>query len=166
GDEVGLLLGEDAATRLAEGTHHAAQAGGPGSVAPVFANSIVSSRGLAAATSSHGFAAVNTLTGFKWISRVAGLVFGYEEALGYCVDPAAVRDKDGLSAAVTFAALASRLKSEGSSIEAELDRIRRRDGFFGSAPLSFRLDHVALIAPALAQLPTCSPQAPAAAPLA
>ena len=147
GDEVGLLLGEDAATRLAAGTHHAT-----GTEAPVFANSIVSSRGLAAAAASHGFTAVNTLTGFKWISRVAGLVFGYEEALGYCVDPAAVRDKDGISTAVTFAPLASRLKSEGSSIEAELDRIRNRDGYFATAPLSFRLDDVSLIATAMAKL--------------
>ena len=147
GDEVGLLLGEDAATRLAAGTHHAT-----GTEAPVFANSIVSSRGLAAAAASHGFTAVNTLTGFKWISRVAGLVFGYEEALGYCVDPAAVRDKDGISTAVTFASLASRLKSEGSSIEAELDRIRNRDGYFATAPLSFRLDDVSLIATAMAKL--------------
>ena len=147
GDEVGLLLGEDAATRLAAGTHHAT-----GTEAPVFANSIVSSRGLAAAAASHGFTGVNTLTGFKWISRVAGLVFGYEEALGYCVDPAAVRDKDGISTAVTFASLASRLKSEGSSIEAELDRIRNRDGYFATAPLSFRLDDVSLIATAMAKL--------------
>ena len=146
GDEVGLLLGEDAANRLADGTHHA-----HGATAPVFANSIVSSRGLAAAA-SHGFAAANTLTGFKWISRVAGLVFGYEEALGYCVDPAAVRDKDGISAAVTFAALASRLKAADSSIEAELDRIRGRDGYFATAPLSFRLDDVSLIATAMAKL--------------
>src|SRR5699024_437368 len=55
GDEVGLRLGEDAATRLAEGRHQAAQAGGPGSGAPMFANSIVSSRRLGAAGGSHGF---------------------------------------------------------------------------------------------------------------
>lgn len=161
GDEVGLLLGEDAATRLAAGTHHAT-----GTEAPVFANSIVSSRGLAAAADSHGYAAVNTLTGFKWISRVAGLVFGYEEALGYCVDPAAVRDKDGISAAVTFAALASRLKSEGSSIEAELDRIRGRDGYFATAPLSFRLDDVSLIATAMAKLRENPPATLAGSPVA
>ena len=161
GDEVGLLLGEDAATRLAAGTHHAT-----GTEAPVFANSIVSSRGLAAAAASHGFTAVNTLTGFKWISRVAGLVFGYEEALGYCVDPAAVRDKDGISAAVTFAALASRLKSEGSSIEAELDRIRNRDGYFATAPLSFRLDDVSLIAAAMAKLRENPPATLAGSPVA
>lgn len=161
GDEVGLLLGEDAATRLAAGTHHAT-----GTEAPAFANSIVSSRGLAAAADSHGYAAVNTLTGFKWISRVAGLVFGYEEALGYCVDPAAVRDKDGISAAVTFAALASRLKSEGSSIEAELDRIRGRDGYFATAPLSFRLDDVSLIATAMAKLRENPPATLAGSPVA
>lgn len=161
GDEVGLLLGEDAATRLAEGTHHA-----EGADAPVFANSIVSSRGLATAAASHGFGAVNTLTGFKWISRVAGLVFGYEEALGYCVDPAAVRDKDGISAAVTFAALASRLKAAGSSIEAELDRIRGRDGYFATAPLSFRLDDVSLIATAMAKLRENPPATLAGSPVA
>ncbi|MGO3066204.1 phospho-sugar mutase [Brevibacterium linens] len=161
GDEVGLLLGEDAATRLTAGTHRAA-----GAETPVFANSIVSSRGLAAAAASHGFAAVNTLTGFKWISRVPNLVFGYEEALGYCVDPAAVRDKDGISAAVTFAALASRLKAEGSSIEAELDRIRARDGYFATAPLSFRLDDVSLIATAMAKLRENPPATLAGSPVA
>ena len=41
-----------------------------------------------------------TLTGFKWIARVPGLRYGYEEALGYCVDPRSVRDKDGVSAAL------------------------------------------------------------------
>lgn len=161
GDEVGLLLGEDIATRLARGTHHSRQqvaedSTGAGAAAdvssPVFANSIVSSRGLAAAAESHGFTATNTLTGFKWISRVPDLVFGYEEALGYCVDPSAVRDKDGISTAVTFAALASRLKEAGSSIDAELDRIRNRDGYFATAPLSFRLDDVSLIAAAMSKL--------------
>ncbi|WP_169252893.1 phospho-sugar mutase [Brevibacterium sp. 'Marine'] len=156
GDEVGLLLGEDAAGRLEESGSHGA----------VFANSIVSSRGLAAAAASHGFAAVNTLTGFKWISRVPNLVFGYEEALGYCVDPAVVRDKDGISAAVTFAALASRLKAEGSSIEAELDRIRNRDGYFATAPLSFRLDDVSLIATAMAKLRENPPATLAGSPVA
>ena len=63
GDEVGLLLGEDAATRLAAGTHHAT-----GTEAPVFANSIVSSRS-GGGGCQHGFTAVNTLTGFKWISE-------------------------------------------------------------------------------------------------
>ncbi|HCG54891.1 MULTISPECIES: phospho-sugar mutase [Brevibacterium] len=149
GDEVGLLLGEDIATRLAEGTHHSKR---EDTASPVFANSIVSSRGLVAAAASHGFTATNTLTGFKWISRVPDLIFGYEEALGYCVDPSAVRDKDGISTAVTFAALASRLKESGSSIDAELDRIRNRDGYFATVPLSFRLDDVTRIATAMSKL--------------
>ncbi len=144
GDEVGLLLGEDVAIRLA------ASHGSDGSL--VFANSIVSSRGLAAVAEHYGFAATTTLTGFKWISRVPALVFGYEEALGYCVDPGAVRDKDGISAAVMFAALAARLKAEGTTIEAELDRIRARDGWFATAPLSFRLDDVSRIAASMRSL--------------
>lgn len=154
GDEVGLLLGEDIANRLAEasGAANAEDAVSEESGDRVFANSIVSSRGLAAAAHAHGIRANNTLTGFKWISRVPGLVFGYEEALGYCVDPEAVRDKDGISAAVIFAALASRLKESGSSIDAELDRIRNRDGYFATAPLSFRLEDVSLIAEAMTKL--------------
>ncbi|WP_211978907.1 MULTISPECIES: phospho-sugar mutase [Brevibacterium] len=179
GDEVGLLLGEDIASRLAasasasaSGTADGATAGGATASAndsdtagPVFANSIVSSRGLAAAVRAHGFPAVQTLTGFKWISRVPGLVFGYEEALGYCVDPTVVRDKDGISAAVTFAALASRLKRDGSTIDAELDRIRTRDGVFATAPLSFRLDDVSLIASAMDKLRQAPPTALAGSPV-
>ncbi|MFE2657918.1 phospho-sugar mutase [Brevibacterium sp. NPDC059310] len=168
GDEVGLLLGEDIASRLAasaasDGTDAVATASD--TAGPVFANSIVSSRGLAAAVRAHGFPAVQTLTGFKWISRVPGLVFGYEEALGYCVDPTVVRDKDGISAAVTFAALASRLKRDGSTIDAELDRIRTRDGVFATAPLSFRLDDVSLIASAMDKLRQAPPTALAGSPV-
>lgn len=191
GDEVGLLLGEDIATRLAEAgdaetgaatadpepavsadtvSDNALSADtdsdGSASQDPVFANSIVSSRGLAAAAHAHGIRANNTLTGFKWISRVPGLVFGYEEALGYCVDPGAVRDKDGISAAVMFAALASRLKEAGLSIEAELDRIPTRDGYFATAPLSFRLDDVSLIAAAMTKLRENPPASLAGSPVA
>ena len=57
-----------------------------------------------------------TLTGFKWISREPGLVFGYEEALGYCVDPAAVRDKDGITAALMAAELAAALTAQGRGL--------------------------------------------------
>ncbi|HEX2247954.1 MAG TPA: phospho-sugar mutase, partial [Arthrobacter sp.] len=74
------------------------QSGEAGAV-PVFANSIVSSRLLGKIAERHGIAHVQTLTGFKWISRVPGLSYGYEEALGYCVAPDLVKDKDGISAA-------------------------------------------------------------------
>ena len=97
GDEVGSLLG---AHILSRGV--AADA--------VFANSIVSSRLLAAMAAHAGIRHEETLTGFKWISRVAGLRYGYEEALGYCVDPAQVRDKDGVSAALLVAEMAADLR--------------------------------------------------------
>ncbi|HEX3004382.1 MAG TPA: phospho-sugar mutase, partial [Angustibacter sp.] len=87
GDEVGVLLG---AFLIERGVPDDA----------VMACSIVSSRQLAAVCAAHGVEHRETLTGFKWISRVPGLRYGYEEALGYCVDPAAVRDKDGVSASL------------------------------------------------------------------
>ena len=40
-------------------------------------------------------------------------MFGYEEALGYCVAPDVVRDKDGISAALLVAELAAALKAAG-----------------------------------------------------
>ncbi len=94
GDEVGVLLGAHLIDRGVP----------PGSV---FASSVVSSRWLAAVCASAGIEHVETLTGFKWIGRVPGLRYGYEEALGYCVDPAHVRDKDGVSAALLMAELAA-----------------------------------------------------------
>ena len=72
GDELGALLGDDALRRGVEGT---------------YACSIVSSSLLAAMAAAHGQPFAATLTGFKWIGRVPGLAFGYEEAIGYCVDP-------------------------------------------------------------------------------
>ena len=58
----------------------------------------MSSSLLGALAAAHGRPHRETLTGFKWIGRVEGLAFGYEEALGYCVAPGLVRDKDGVSA--------------------------------------------------------------------
>ena len=75
--------------------------------------SLVSSPGLAASPTRFGLDCVETLTGFKWISRAPGLVFGYEEALGYLVDPDKVRDKDGISAAVAVLALVRRAEGRG-----------------------------------------------------
>ena len=97
GDEVGVLLGAWIVHRWS------ANGGVPDGA--VMANSIVSGRQLAAVCRLHGVRHVETLTGFKWISRVPGLSYGYEEALGYCVDPEAVRDKDGVSAALMVAEL-------------------------------------------------------------
>ena len=143
GDEVGLLLGEHIAARSPQDA--------------VLANSIVSSRALAAAAKSHGLEHAATLTGFKWISRVPGVAFGYEEALGYCVDPQVVRDKDGISAGVVFASLVSALAEQGRSVDDELERIRTRDGAFVTQPLTFRLTDTSLIGEAMARLRAAAP---------
>lgn len=142
GDEVGLLLGEFIGSRFSAS----------GAIQLTLANSIVSSRALAGIAAAHGLQHRATLTGFKWISRVPGLVYGYEEALGYCVDPQYVRDKDGISAGLLFAALTSALKAEGRSIDDELARIRIRDGVHLTAPLTFRVTDLSLIAGAMARL--------------
>ena len=108
GDELGALLGDDALRRGVEGT---------------YACSIVSSSLLAAMAAAHGQPFAATLTGFKWIGRVPGLAFGYEEAIGYCVDPAAVPDKDGISALIRVLTLAAGLKAEGRTVADRLDEI-------------------------------------------
>lgn len=154
GDEVGLLLGERIASRAAEGRTSA-----------VLANSVVSSQALSAVAAAHGLSHANTLTGFKWISRVPGLVFGYEEALGYCVAPQAVRDKDGISASIVFAGLVSELAGAGSTVEAELARIRHRDGVFLTAPVTFRMQDTALIGEAMERVRTSPPEALAGSPV-
>ena len=115
GDETGSLLGADAAARAA--------AAADGAASPARS----SRRGCWARSPRPRAAATpQTLTGFKWISRVEGLVYGYEEALGYCVDPAHVRDKDGISAALLVADLAARLKAEGRTLIDALDDLAAR----------------------------------------
>ncbi|HLS16080.1 MAG TPA: phospho-sugar mutase [Beutenbergiaceae bacterium] len=140
GDEVGALLGEQAASAAA------------GSPDAVLASSIVSSRLLGKIAAAHGARHQVTLTGFKWIARVPGLVFGYEEAIGYCVDPHGVRDKDGITAALHAATLAAGLKATGRTVPDALDEIARRYGLHATAPLSVRVDDLAQIPAAMAQL--------------
>jgi phosphomannomutase len=130
GDEVGALLGREIMSRVAVA---------PGGSASV-ASSVVSSRLLSAIAARHGFKHTTTLTGFKWIARTPELVFGYEEALGYCVDPAHVRDKDGISAAVLVAQLAARLKGEGRTLLDALDDIARENGLYLTDQVSARFE--------------------------
>ena len=139
GDEVGALLGE-----------HLARRGLPPE--SVLARSIVSSRLLAHIAASHGLRHAETLTGFKWISRVPGLAYGYEEALGYCVDPEHVRDKDGVSAAVLVAELAAALKAEGRCLLDLVDDLARRHGLHVTGQLSVRVADLSLITDAMARL--------------
>jgi phosphomannomutase len=139
GDEVGVLLG---AFLIERGVPDDA----------VMACSIVSSRQLAAVCAAHGVEHRETLTGFKWISRVPGLRYGYEEALGYCVDPGAVRDKDGVSAALLMAELAARLKAEGRTLLDRLDDIARETGVYATDQHSVRVADLSLISDAMARL--------------
>lgn len=144
GDEVGALLGAHIAARLAAGggkDDGGADEGGKG----VFANSIVSSRLLARIAAAAGYAHQETLTGFKWISRVPGLVYGYEEALGYCVAPDLVRDKDGISAALLIAELAAAAKADGKSVFDTLDELYLQHGLHASDQLSIRVADLGLL---------------------
>jgi phosphomannomutase len=126
GDEVGALLATYLVTRE------------PG-LDGVFACSIVSSSLLGKIAGRYGLGYAETLTGFKWIGRIEGLRFGYEEALGYCVDPSAVKDKDGLSAAVLVAELAATLRVEGRGLGDALDDIARGYGLHATDQLSVRV---------------------------
>jgi phosphomannomutase len=137
GDEVGALLGAHVVSRLAT-----AGANAPGGV---FASSIVSSRLLARIAAAAGYAHEETLTGFKWIARVPGLLYGYEEALGYCVAPSLVRDKDGISAAVLIAELAAAAKAEGKTIFDTLDELYLVHGLHMSDQLSIRVADLGLL---------------------
>ncbi|MFL6101014.1 MAG: phospho-sugar mutase [Actinomycetales bacterium] len=144
GDEVGVLLGS-----------HLIDRGVPGDA--VFVNSIVSSRWLAGICAAAGVAHEETLTGFKWISRVPGLRYGYEEALGYCVDPGHVRDKDGVSAALLMAELAATLKAEGRSLLDRLDDLAREHGLYQTDQLSVRVEDLSQIGTAMRELREAPP---------
>ena len=143
GDETGALLSEFLASKGATGA---------------FASSIVSGRLIAKIAKAHGLDHQFTLTGFKWIARTPKLSFGYEEAIGYCCDPTAVRDKDGISAAVTAASLAAELKAQGKSFEDALDDLARHHGLHATAPLTFRVADTQLITDAMARLRANPPE--------
>jgi len=139
GDEVGSLLG---AHILSRGV----------SADAVFANSIVSSRLLAAMAAGAGIMHEETLTGFKWISRVAGLRYGYEEAIGYCVDPHQVRDKDGISAAVMLAEMAAGLRAQGRSLLDVLDDLSVTHGVHATDAFAVRVEDLSLIGNLMSRL--------------
>jgi phosphomannomutase len=150
GNEVGALLGWRAAESLT-GRDEAAAEG-------TLACSIVSSPALAAVAERYGLEFADTLTGFKWVSRAPGLVFGYEEALGYLVNPGTVRDKDGISAAVAFLDLAARLAAEGSDIARHLDLFSETFGHFASDQVSVRVDDLSRISATMTRLRDAPPR--------
>jgi phosphomannomutase len=142
GDEVGALLAAHLVARGATG---------------VFAESIVSSSLLGRIAEKSGNGYEETLTGFKWIARVDGLRYGYEEALGYCVDPDGVRDKDGITAALLVAELASVLKEQGRSLPDLLDDIAVEHGLHATDQLSVRVEDRSVIADAMRRLREAPP---------
>jgi phosphomannomutase len=137
GDEVGALL-----------AHHLLSSGRTG----VYAQSIVSSSLLGAMAAAAGQPHQETLTGFKWIARVPGLAFGYEEALGYCVDPDHVKDKDGVSALLLVCELAATVKAQGRTLRDVLDDIARAHGLYATDQLSVRFTDLAEIPATMGRL--------------
>jgi phosphomannomutase len=119
----------------------------------------VSSSLLGKIAASYGVRYVETLTGFKWIGRVPELVFGYEEALGYCVDPAAVKDKDGVSTLVRVLQLAAQAKAAGRTLLDLLDDLAVKHGLHATDQLSMRVDDLSLIAQAMDRLRATPPSA-------
>jgi phosphomannomutase len=148
GNEVGALLG----WKVAEDAYQNGDTG-------VLAASIVSSPALAAVAAAYDQDFVETLTGFKWVSRVPGLIFGFEEALGYLVNPETVRDKDGISAAALFLAHAGELQQADSSIASRLDDFSAQFGHFASDQISVRVTELSEITAMMTRLRQSPPAA-------
>ncbi|MCP3783267.1 phospho-sugar mutase [Micromonospora sp. A3M-1-15] len=148
GDEVGALLADHLMRRGVTG---------------LYATTIVSSTLLRAMAAARGLPYDETLTGFKWIVRAGGgrepLVFGYEEALGYCVAPEHVRDKDGITAALTVAELAAGLKAEGRTLTDRLDELAAEFGVHHTDQLSVRVEDLRVIADGMARIRAATPTA-------
>ena len=143
GDEVGVLLADFLLRSGVQG---------------VYATTIVSSSLLGRMAAAHHQEHTETLTGFKWLGRVDGLAFAYEEALGYCVAPNLVRDKDGVSALLRIVELAALLKAEGRTLGDRLDDIAREHGLHATAQLSVRVSDLSRITDAMARLRTTPPE--------
>jgi phosphomannomutase len=152
GDETGVLLAEYILSTLDTSTHPD----------PLVATTIVSSSLLREIAAAHGARYDETLTGFKWLVRAGdgagtGLVYAYEEALGHCVDPEAVRDKDGISAAVLACDLAAGLKTGGRTLLDALDDLAARHGVHLTEQVSLRVTEPGRIAALMATVRAAPP---------
>jgi phosphomannomutase len=143
GDQVGLILADEIASKATSGT---------------LACSIVSSSVLAKVAKHYGLGFKATLTGFKWISKIPNLIFGYEEALGYCIDPDHVADKDGVSAALMLANIARREKARGRTLWDLLDELGQRYGFYATGQISIRVSDLSIIGKAMHTIRTTPPK--------
>jgi phosphomannomutase len=152
GDETGALIG-DHLLRTLDRTRHPD---------PLVATTIVSGELLQLIAKAHEARYAETLTGYNWIVRAGdgagtGLVYGYEEALGLCVDPDRVRDKDGISAAVVAADLVATLQAAGQTLLDRLDELAREHGLVVTGQLSLRVDDLSQIGRAMARLRSSPP---------
>ncbi|MBN9613722.1 MAG: phospho-sugar mutase [Actinobacteria bacterium] len=138
GNQLGLLLGHRAALR-ARDLH--TRVGVP--LSGTLANTIVSSPALGALARHYALDHAETLPGFKWVSRVPGLIFGYEESIGYLTTPAVVGDKDGISAAAETLALVRELHRDGRTVWQQLDALSEMIGHFASTQIILRRDRMA-----------------------
>lgn len=143
GDQVGLILADEIASKAKSGT---------------LACSIVSSSVLAKVADHYGLDFKATLTGFKWISKIPNLIFGYEEALGYCIDPDHVADKDGVSAALMLANIARREKAAGRTLWDLLDDLGNRYGFYATGQISIRVSDLSIIGKAMQSIRSAPPK--------
>ena len=129
GDEVGLILADYVGRNMANGA---------------LANSLVSAD-ISAVAAKYSLDYEQTLTGFKWISKVPNLVYGYEEALGYCVDPEHTADKDGITAALAIAELAAELKLAGKTLIQHLEKLQEEFGLTSTGQVSIRVSDLGII---------------------
>ena len=137
GDELGVIFGEWIARSNPSG---------------IFGNSIVSSSALRKICAFYGVEFREVLTGFKWLAKIEDLAFGYEEAIGYAVDSETVNDKDGISAAIFLAQIATDLTRDGRSLTDLLNEIWARHGFHGTEQISIRVSDMSSIARLLSTL--------------
>jgi phosphomannomutase len=143
GDEVGMLLGWWIIRR--------------GARSGTFSQSLVSCSILEPMARSAGLDYASTLTGFKWIARAPGIIFGQEEALGYCVDPVNVLDKDGISAGLMVVEMVATLKAEGRTVFDVLDDLAREFGVYATGQASVRLADLSRIGAIMAGLRSAPP---------
>ena len=137
GDELGVIFGEWIARTHSHGS---------------FGNSIVSSSALSKIAAHYSIDFKEVLTGFKWLAKIEDLEFGYEEAIGYAVDPQTVNDKDGISAALLLAQIAADLKSQELTLLDLLDEVWSRHGFHGTEQISIRVTDISQITQILSKL--------------
>ena len=137
GDELGVIFGEWIARTHIHGS---------------FGNSIVSSSALRKIAAHYSIDFREVLTGFKWLAKINDLAYGYEEAIGYAVDSETVNDKDGISAALLLAQIATELKSQGLTLLDLLDEVWSRHGFHGTEQISIRVSDVSQITQVLTRL--------------